>query len=652
MDIESFTFPINRTFWQRKTNLALINEEKLSRMNINGKFVPVTDMVKIGEMNGKFVIFSPLLLKVYLMEKSKWENLLSGKIEENLSLFLNNRLICPKGMNLTEYRKYMHVNISLTDDCNLGCVYCVYNSGETKNTIDLGFVKSYLDYISENYKNVPTGIRFFGGGEPTLKFKLMKKIYDYAFSRVDTPVFQILSNGTFSKKVCNWIIKNIDEISLSYDGLPELQNTQRPFRSGSPSSGIVERNIKRITISEKNLSIHVVLTKNTASRTIDVLNNLNSLGVRRIGIMRLILEGRAKERDMVENQGNFLNEILPKMREIAGEMGIRIFCGPVEFEKPIDCMCPSDKFMHLTAKNEIIHCGRLKNYTESVKSGKLPFLKGRYDEKNKKITFTDEAGYLATRNIHHIDECRKCVSKWLCGGGCPFVAMKMHNDVYKPGSKCETTIRFMKDRIMEESVKKFIRIRPYIEKEKPGKIYYTNSFNKIQLSRVTNNQHPKGSNFITIDDSCDFKKLSTQILSERNKDLEVKLFLLSFQFSNKWLSHNFETIYKFLKTLKSNRIYFRVTKPFPKCIYEKTDYKELCTEMHIPGSCEDCLELYEVQGERIRLCNGKIFLLKDFENRNAIYRELEKCRNLQPACKKCRHFLRKQCGGFCLNLKQ
>ena len=77
------------------------------------------------------------------------------------------------------------ISFFLTTKCNLRCRYC-YNSQKRRDnpiqTLDLDFAKAGIDYFFDNFQS--RHIRFYGPGEPTQAFFLMKEIRDYAYSKV------------------------------------------------------------------------------------------------------------------------------------------------------------------------------------------------------------------------------------------------------------------------------------------------------------------------------------------------------------------------------------------------------------------------------------------------------------------------------------
>ncbi|NGX52962.1 MAG: Anaerobic sulfatase-maturating enzyme [Candidatus Anoxychlamydiales bacterium] len=135
----------------------------------------------------------------------------------------------------------------LTTYCNLNCIYCYAYKGlklEKKDRIlDFKFAKRGMDDFFRDYGSAH--LRFYGVGEPTLEFELMKKISDYARKKATKKVtLELQSNGVFNEEIADWVKDNIDILWISCDGPKEIQNYQRPTITNKPSADIVESNIK------------------------------------------------------------------------------------------------------------------------------------------------------------------------------------------------------------------------------------------------------------------------------------------------------------------------------------------------------------------------------------------------------------------------
>ena len=175
------------------------------------------------------------------------------------------------------------ISFFLTTKCNLRCVYC-YNSKERaeaqEKSLPLEIAKAGIDeYFA---KNASRHIRFYGPGEPTMEFNLMQKIVEYAKDKAENAVTtELQTNGAFSSKVREWILDNLNIVWVSFDGTPDIQDTQRPLGDKlSKSSPIIEENVKWLNANkgDRNLMVgaRVTITDLNINRQIEMVHYFDS----------------------------------------------------------------------------------------------------------------------------------------------------------------------------------------------------------------------------------------------------------------------------------------------------------------------------------------------------------------------------------------
>lgn len=174
----------------------------------------------------------------------------------------------------------------LTTKCNLRCVYC-YNREErsrlTEETLPLEIAKAGVDYFFSNNKS--RHIRFYGPGEPTQAFSLMKNIVVYARQIAgETLTTELQTNGCFSQDVRSWILDNINIIWVSFDGTPDIQNNNRPCANGKPSAPIIEDNVRWLidNTNNRNLMVgaRVTITNETIHFQHQIIDYFKELGIK------------------------------------------------------------------------------------------------------------------------------------------------------------------------------------------------------------------------------------------------------------------------------------------------------------------------------------------------------------------------------------
>ena len=143
----------------------------------------------------------------------------------------------------------------LTMDCNLACKYCY--SGEKRNEI----MTKQIAFQGIGLLPFEKLIVRFIGGEPLLEPDLLKATVQYANEQAKKQSkkidYVIITNGTlFTENIAQFCTRNKIEVSLSFDGSKESQDTNRVYRDGRSSFMDIESNIPRLL--KHNPYSHVV----------------------------------------------------------------------------------------------------------------------------------------------------------------------------------------------------------------------------------------------------------------------------------------------------------------------------------------------------------------------------------------------------------
>lgn len=183
----------------------------------------------------------------------------------------------------------------LTTKCNLCCRYC-YNAKERNSieeqTIPLHVAFSAVDWYFAT--NDSRHIRFYGPGEPTQAFETMKQITEYAKAHSnggERVTVEIQTNGIFSDEVRKWILENVNIVWMSFDGMKDIQNYNRPINpqyremfAGKTSAEVLEENVKWLIENkdERDLMVgaRVTMTDNNVSKQREMVDYFYSLGIR------------------------------------------------------------------------------------------------------------------------------------------------------------------------------------------------------------------------------------------------------------------------------------------------------------------------------------------------------------------------------------
>ncbi len=167
--------------------------------------------------------------------------------------------------------------------CELACTYC-YANLENGNQRGLSpdemivATKMVAESCQRNDKRMQAV--FHGGGEPMLDqpviaeyLPILEKIAsDYGVA-VNT---YMATNGVTSAVNAQWLSENIDLVGLSYDGPPDIQNKQRPYRNGRPTAKIAERTGRILSKGPSVLHVRATITPDTNTRQAEIVEYIQN----------------------------------------------------------------------------------------------------------------------------------------------------------------------------------------------------------------------------------------------------------------------------------------------------------------------------------------------------------------------------------------
>jgi uncharacterized protein len=337
-------------------------------------------------------------------------------------------------------KEYMpHINkkmisFFLTTKCNLRCVYC-YNSTERakeERTLSFEFAKAGIDYFFRETDS--RHIRFYGPGEPTREFPLMKRIAGYARHIAGGAVsVEIQTNGVFGPEIRTWLSENAHIVWFSFDGPPDIQNSNRPLPGNKPSAEIIEENVKYFTrlaayrAGGNVAGVRITMSDKNIHRQIEMIDYFRALGVRHIWTdplfpavdTRPVCEDPEKERAFRFDMDGYLDEFIPAY-QYAKERGVFystfLMCN-FDGESPYHCRS-CIPVPHLTPDGYVSACD-LVTFGETAHHMD-PFIYGRWNETANELEFfEDKISALRNRRVENMDACKNCSVSPRCGGYCP-----------------------------------------------------------------------------------------------------------------------------------------------------------------------------------------------------------------------------------------
>ena len=329
------------------------------------------------------------------------------------------------------------VTLFPTNRCNLRCSYCYAfggeggGNGEPLTTMSLDVAKRAIDLVARNAKDRAAAgepIRNFlvsihGNGEPFCAFDLIREIVWYGqdlSERIGFPVvFNAATNGVLTEEQLDFVVANFHSVNISFDGLPEFQDANRPVAGGRGSFASVDRTMRRLVEAKVGFGIRTTVTDAMVSRMPEIVAFVaeNYPGLEQLHFEPVWECGRcATSADAMPTSEAFTENYLAALA-VAQEKGVRLVFSGARQDMVVDSFCKvSSGSFTVTPTGDVTACYEV-SYRSDPRSERFFF--GRYDPDLGDFTFDqaklDELSQLC---VHNISYCNDCFCRWHCAGDC------------------------------------------------------------------------------------------------------------------------------------------------------------------------------------------------------------------------------------------
>lgn len=620
--------------------LQIIESDELVTLS-HDKFEINKTLIPLSINTNKIIFFSFILGIIVRLSREDYEKYIKN-FHRALSipkiLLDYNFIVEKKSLPRIPRKKYTPtLQLVLTRNCNLRCLYCFARSGRRQDikTMSFKIAKAAIDFISK-YNKKELNLEFVGAGENTLEFSLLKKIFAYARKKIVNVIISPFStNGVFSRNIANWLIKNVSNLQISCDGPAFLQDKYRPLANGKGSSKFVEKTIKYLVKEGKPFRIRTTMTYDFYGNELKVINYFWQLGVKDIsfGPLDTIGEGKylTSEKSKVFVTSSDLSELYPKLMKLAElqhELGLPITL--LRFNhlgSTMTCPIYTKSSFTVDPEGNVAACER---YTGPSDLQEYPFMKdlliGFYDKKTKKIKVNFRKLNNLTKIIDNqlkINQCLSCPLFSACSTICLYSLGQKYGTINPQEKSCNEDGKLLNYAVFDYlSQYYFINKKPCLE-YKNNKLFYSLFYTDFELSISKNGRSFKKNPYLVITDTSLLPTVARNIINYKNSRQELTVFLIKFKFKKNEI--NFETgkrIEKFLQILKNNRVYYKITEPLPKNIWG-IRYNLLNKNFGVPLTFRDCLELYRVINDEVyfsdNIKGSKKF--SEYQDREEIYQD-------------------------------
>lgn len=305
--------------------------------------------------------------------------------------------------------------LTLTGRCNFHCQYCYASEQDQIDmTEETALAAVQMAGVS--------GERFllqFSGGEPLLRFPLIRQIVRQVEENHWNVQMQIQTNGSLlTKDMGKWLYDHHVGIGISCDGRPKVMNRVRQSKNGEASAPIVAGAFRHLMESGIETGVTCVVTDDMVEELDGIADMAYFYGnVHQVGFDILREQGRGMhlQAPTAEQMEKALTKTAAKMDALAKMTGKEVHftqedrvdmlkrTGKYEFPQ---CFAMHGEATFVDVRGNIYACSSLM--------GRDPYCigtvaAGRDEKKVREVAyFIEEA----------MKPCRQCEYFRLCGGGC------------------------------------------------------------------------------------------------------------------------------------------------------------------------------------------------------------------------------------------
>jgi uncharacterized protein len=392
---------------------------------------PVFFAIPVSERagNNKFILYRPLNQTAFIGNQAMVDlvqamlddpSLVNLRCNEEPVQFLTNIHFFSKQIPPTKPRQSIDTAVLLlTNRCQLNCRYCYAAPAHTNpETLNFSTAKAVIDDVVRVTMRRGQDhfiVDFHGGGEPTLEWELLKKCVEYARSKPLKPSFQLTSNLIWSREQAEYIIENIDHLSVSMDGTPATQDANRPFLAGGGSARIVIGNLKRLDDSRFSYGIRLTATEPWENLAANIRFILENTSCRNIQV-----EPAFRPADGSDSQPTawafeqFSHAFIQAAAMLEpGQASVQFSGSDPTMVRPLFCNALA-RALIVNPQDNLVSCYEVSYHDHPLAA--ISIIGSAADE--KVAVDLHKKRRLLKMMDERLEKCSRCFCRWSCAGGC------------------------------------------------------------------------------------------------------------------------------------------------------------------------------------------------------------------------------------------
>lgn len=342
----------------------------------------------------------------------------------------------PKGLTLL-----------LTTRCSMRCIYCYAAAGDQPRLMPWPVARNAIAWMVQNTKRHNRNhltINFHGGGEVTTARTLLRRCVTEARELARQTKLQVSFhaglNGVMDQATRAWVIGNLDGATVSLDGVPAVQNTQRPLRNGAASFDRVAETLRFFDAKGFSYGIRLTVTADSVAQLADSVQFIaHQFGARTIQVEPVFPAGRALQNGLGEVDAQVFVAQFRIAAAIAKSYDKHLKYSGLRLDSLTQHFCSaSDDALAVTPEGLISACYEVQDLEDPRAS---LFLYGRVDEASPHIVVDqDRLQRLRALSVDHKPYCQHCFCKWHCAGDCAAKLALDSNNPWDPSANPRCSI--------------------------------------------------------------------------------------------------------------------------------------------------------------------------------------------------------------------
>lgn len=327
--------------------------------------------------------------------------------------------------------------IILSNSCNLGCTYCYAQHNRRDDVLSKEKIRAAIDYVFKSHvddKN-ELDVSFLGGGEPMFHWDLLTWAILYVKEQAQKLNLNVRcgfpTNGTLlNEDRIRFIAANNVQVGLSFDILPSIQDTQRPFAHSPRSTyDVVRKNMNLLNRYGIPTRFRTTITPKIASKMPDMVLHIveHFPYVKKVHFEPIypLEDDKSLNNDFDAFYDEFIESFMDAYN-VGLSYGIQVNTAATNtLNKIKQRYCRGE--LCVTPNGDIVMCHRASS-RKDIRFAALNYgtIEGNEVRVNMKcLSFIQD-------QINNLPEkCKECFSRWHCAGMCISNRMMYSDSHYK-----------------------------------------------------------------------------------------------------------------------------------------------------------------------------------------------------------------------------